>query len=71
MNAYVLSRLPCQLCGKVSHTSSTLVGMLTSSDMSCGYSPQQLRDMQLTDECTTLVEGTVLLAGVTQYDDTH
>jgi len=51
MNADALSRLPCQQCGRVSHTSSTLVGMLTSSDMSSGYFPQQLRDVQLTDEC--------------------
>ena len=51
MNADALSRLPCQQCGRVSHTSSTPVGMLTSSDITCGYSPQQLRIMQLTDEC--------------------
>ena len=51
MNADALSRLPCQQCGIVSHTSSTPVGMLTSSDITCGYSPQQLRNMQLTDEC--------------------
>jgi len=51
MNADALSRLPCQQCGRVSHTSSILVGRLTASDMSCGYSPQQLYDMQLIDEC--------------------
>ena len=49
-NADALSRLPCQQCGREFHTSSTPVGMLTSSDITCGYSPQQLRDMQLTDE---------------------
>ena len=51
MNADALLRLPCQQCGRVSHTSSTPVGMLTSSDITCGYSPQQLHNMQLTDEC--------------------
>ena len=51
LNADALSRLPCQQCGRVSHNSSTLVGMLTSSSMTCGYSPQQLRSMQLADEC--------------------
>ena len=51
MNADALSRLPCQQCGRVSHTSSTPIGMLTSGDITCGYSMQQLREMQLRDGC--------------------
>jgi len=51
MNADALSRLPCQQCGRVSHTSSTPIGMLTSGDITCGYSMQQLREMQLNDGC--------------------
>ena len=51
MNADVLSRLPCQQYSRASHNSGTLVGMLTSSSMTCGYSPQQLHSIQLADEC--------------------
>ena len=51
MNADALSRLPCRQCGRVSHSSDTTVGMLTSGDITCGYSNQQLRDLQLHDEC--------------------
>ena len=37
MNADALSRLPCQQCGRNSHTSDTQVAMLMSGNMSCGY----------------------------------
>ena len=50
LNADALSRLPCQQCGRVSHNNSMLVGMLTSNNMKCGYSNQQLCSMQLADE---------------------
>ena len=39
LNADALSRLPCKQCGRASHNSNTLVGMLTSNSMVCGYSP--------------------------------
>ena len=51
MNADALSRLPCQQCGRNSHTSDTQVAMLTSGNMSCGYTAQQLQSTQLADDC--------------------
>ena len=43
-NADALSRLPCQQCGRASHYDSTPIALLTSGDLLCGYSPDQLRD---------------------------
>ena len=48
MTADALSRLPCRQCGR---TNDIQVAMLTSGNTSCGYSPQQLRSMQLDDDC--------------------
>ena len=35
---------------QTSHNSGTLIGMLTFSNMTCGYSPQQLHSMKLANE---------------------
>ena len=48
-NVDALLRLPCQQCGRASHYDSTTVALLASSNLLCGYSPDQLRDMQLLD----------------------
>jgi len=58
MNADALSRQPCQQCGRNSHVSDTQIAMLTSGNMSCGYSPQKLREMQLADDCIALILNT-------------
>ena len=48
-NADALSRLPCQQCGRTSDYENT--ALLTSSNLLCGYLPDQLRDKQLLDSC--------------------
>ena len=48
-NADAQSRLPCQQCSRASHYDSTTVALLTSNGLTCGYSSDQLRNMQLCD----------------------
>ena len=48
-NADALSRLPCQQCGRASHYEETTVALLAAGTSICGYSPDQLRRMQLDD----------------------
>ena len=50
-NADALSRLPCRQCGKNSHYDDASIGALVSKDTVCGYSIQDLRNMQLADGC--------------------
>ena len=50
-NADALSRIPCKQCGRESHMSQTIGVTLSSSIIECGYSHQDLRQMQTADSC--------------------
>ena len=57
-NADALSWLPCQQCGRTSHTSEESISTISATGLTGGYSNQEMRDLQLNDECI----GQLLLA---------
>ena len=57
-NADALSRFPCQQCGRTSHVFNQPIATISATGMTAGYSSQELRNLQLNDECL----GQLLLA---------
>ena len=49
-NADALSRLPCQQCGRTSHTLEQTITTISATGLTGGYSNQEMRDLQLNDE---------------------
>ena len=50
-NADSLSRYPCRQCGRESHLSEQSIFAISSTPVIRGYSSQDMRDLQLNDNC--------------------
>ena len=57
-NVDALSRLPCQQCWRAIHNSETSVTTILAIGLTGGYSAQEMRDLQVKDNCI----GQILLA---------